>query len=313
MISFAGKVKDELTRVRLKREPDAKALLAGFTVAIASLKFVPSTRSWGVRYVSESRSAVDFAARLIKQYYNLSMELSVTEHERLRAKNVELTVFGDGIDAFMEDTGLISTDESGERSLTPTIPESIDSEHAQKAFVRGVFLACGSVSNPQKGCHAELVCRSRMLSDAIRGLLLPYGISMKSSVRKSAYVLYVKDGDAVEGFLAYIGASEAVLAVGEQRMIREIRNESNRSVNCITSNMEKTAKTSARQCEDIRLICRIKGIDSLPESLAVIAEARINNPEMTLSELADAVGIGRSAVNYRLGKISQIAQELREG
>lgn len=311
MSSFSANVKEELTTVRLRRAEDAKALLSGFTLAIASLKYVPSAHGWGVRYVSESVSAIDFAAKLIKQHYGLDMELSVTEHERLRARNNELAVFGAGIDDFMTEMGLASLNSDNERVFEPRVPSFVESEHTQKAFVRGVFLACGSVSDPQKGCHAEMVCKSSILSQAVIHLLLPYNVRMKSSIRKNSFVVYAKEGETVEDLLAYIGAGAAVLAVGEARMMREIANESNRGVNCITANIEKAARTSIRRIDDIRTIYRTIGRDALPQQLAQTAEARVNNPEMTLSELADLLGIGRSAASYRLSKLSRIAEDIK--
>ncbi|MBR3382103.1 MAG: DNA-binding protein WhiA [Clostridia bacterium] len=311
-MSFSGEVKTELIEVRLRRNDDGVKLVAGFTLAGASLKYSTSHRRWGLHFVSENSACINFIAKLACRAYDLEPEISLNVHQRLRARNTELFLCGKDVDRLCLDSGLISLDENGEKTFTPRLPEGLEAEHACRAFVRGVFLACGTVSDPSSGCHAELVLKNEQVAKGIAELLAERQIPPKITTRRGLRVVYMKNGDTVEDFLTFMGAGEAMLAVREQRMLREVKNNSNREVNCFSANMEKAAKASAAQVEDIRLIISELGPDALSEGLYEVAYARMGNPELTLSELAAAVGIGRSAVNYRLKRIAAIAAEIRK-
>ena len=312
--SFSSSVKKELAELRIKRASDARALLSAFTLGIGSLKLVPEKRSWGVHYVIKSKEAVELAAKLASQYYGLECRLSEVRHERLNASYCELMVFGENTDRFMLETGIVSLDPDGERQFSPVIPEAaIKTETQQRMFLRGLFLACGMVSQPEKSYHAEFVVGSRALAEKAAQILASHGIEPKLTKRKQNTVVYIKDGEKLEDLLAYIGASGAMMEVSNERIVKQANNEANRSVNCITANIEKVTKTAQRQAEDIRLVLDTLGVDALPDSLRVVAEERMNNFELSLAELADELSIGKSAVNYRLKKLSELADEIRSG
>ena len=311
-MSFSSEVKDELIGVRLRRESDGQMLVKGYTLAAASLKYSRAHRSWGLHYVSENTASIGFVAKLACRSYELEQEISLNVHERLNARNTELLLYGKGIDKLGADSGLWCFDENGDRSLELHEPEGLDSEHGCRAFIRGMFLACGSVSDPSRGCHAEMVFKGEFAANTAASLLSQRDIIAKVTKRKSQYVVYMKNGDTVEDFLTFMGAGEAMLAVREHRMLREMKNNSNREVNCFLANTEKAAKASAQQVEDIKLIVASLGTDQFSEELYSVAEARMAYPEFTLTELANHLGIGKSAVNYRLKKIAALAAELRE-
>lgn len=311
-MSFSQTVKVELTKVKLHHKEDTLALISGYVLSIASLKLVSPKEGWGLRCVGECRPAVNFAAKLMCQSYELDQRISLTQHQRLNAKSIELLVYGKGLDELMTDTGFAVRNELGELSFDQRIPDVLIEEHAARAFVRGVFLACGSVSDPAKGCHAELVLKNEQLARFLLALLNEREIRGRLTVRKSAWVVYLKDGDMVEDFLTLIGAGEAMLAVSEQRLLREAANNTNREVNCFSANTEKAAKASAAQVEDIKLILQERGTDCLNEQLFYTAMARLDNPELSLSQLAELMGIGKSAVNYRLGRLSAMAKEIKQ-
>ena len=312
-MSFSQEVKDELIEVRLRRESDGAMLVAGATLAAASLKYSRQYRKWGLHYVSESAPAMGFIAKLACRSYDLEQEIALNIHQRLNARNTELFLYGSGMDKLCEESGLISYDKNGDKSFDMHLPEGLESEHALRAFIRGVFLVCGTVSDPKSGCHAELVLKSEFLAGEIARLLAEKDIPPKISKRKNLFIVYMKNGDTVEDFLTFMGAGESMLQVREQRMIREAANNSNREVNCFNANMDKAARASAAQVEDISLIISELGADCLSEELYDVAKARMENPEMTLTELSNLLGIGRSAVNYRLKKIADIAKDIKNG
>ncbi len=312
--SFTSSIKTELSLLRVKRRSDALALLSAFTLGIGNLKYVPDKRCWGLHYVLKSRDAIELAVKLINQYCKLECRLAEVSHQRLKARYCELIVFGEGLDAFMLETGFTTLDKEGERQFSPCVPSDvIRTENQKKMFMRGLFLACGMVSHPRKSYHAEFVLTNPSIAEQVVMILASSGIEPKYTSRKNNFVVYIKDGDKLEDLLAFIGASAAMMEVSNERIVKQANNEANRSVNCINANIERATASSLRQAEDIRLVIETIGYDNLPDDLRVVAEERMNNFELSLSELADELGIGRSAVNYRLKKLSRLADEIRSG
>lgn len=310
-MSFSKEVKEELIEVRLRREDDGAKLVCGAVLAAASLKFSQKLRLWGLNLVSENEACIDLIAKLARRSYGLENLISLNVHERLNARNTELFLYGDGLDRLCFESGLMSVDESGERSYETHMPDGLENEHSLRAFIRGVFLMCGSVADPNKGCHAELVLKNELTAKEITRLLSEKGIPPKLARRRNMFVVYIKNGETVEDFLTFMGAGESMLRVSESRMIRDAANNVNRELNCFSANLEKTAKASVSQIEDIDLIVSTVGFDALSDDLYEIARERLDNPELSLTQLADKLGIGRSAANYRLKKIAKIASELR--
>lgn len=310
-MSFSKEVKEELIEVRLRREDDGAKLVCGAVLAAASLKYSQKLRLWGLNLVSENEACIDLIAKLARRSYGLENQISLNVHERLNARNTELFLYGDGLDRLCFESGLMSVDESGERSYETHMPDGLENEHSIRAFIRGVFLMCGSVADPNKGCHAELVLKNELTAKEITRLLSEKGIPPKLARRRNMFVVYIKNGETVEDFLTFMGAGESMLRVSESRMIRDAANNVNRELNCFSANLEKTAKASVSQIEDIDLIVSTVGFDALSDDLYEIARERLDNPELSLTQLADKLGIGRSAANYRLKKIAKIASELR--
>ncbi|MCR5610212.1 MAG: DNA-binding protein WhiA [Clostridiales bacterium] len=310
-MSFSKEVKEELIEVRLRREDDGAKLVCGAVLAAASLKYSQKLRLWGLNLVSENEACIDLIAKLARRSYGLENQISLNVHERLNARNTELFLYGDGLDRLCFESGLMSVDESGERSYETHMPDGLENEHSLRAFIRGVFLMCGSVADPNKGCHAELVLKNELTAKEITRLLSEKGIPPKLARRRNMFVVYIKNGETVEDFLTFMGAGESMLRVSESRMIRDAANNVNRELNCFSANLEKTAKASVSQIEDIDLIVSTVGFDALSDDLYEIARERLDNPELSLTQLADKLGIGRSAANYRLKKIAKIASELR--
>ncbi|MBR0134660.1 MAG: DNA-binding protein WhiA [Clostridia bacterium] len=312
--SFTSLIKSELALARIKRRTDALALVSAFTLGIGSLKYVPDAGCWGVHCVIKSRPALEHIAKLVSQHYDLTCRLSEVYHERLNTSYCELLIFGPDIDAFMLDTGIVSRDSEGEKQFVPAVNEAaLKTETQKKLFVRGLFLACGMVSEPKKAYHAEFVSSNESVLRAAGRILSYQGIEPKLSKRKNSKVLYIKDGEKLEDLLAFIGASSAMMQVSNERIVKQAKNEANRGVNCINANLERATKAAQKQAEDIRLVLDTVGVDNLPESLRIVAEERMNNFELSLSELADELSLGKSAVNYRLKKLQEMAEDIRNG
>lgn len=190
---------------------------------------------------------------------------------------------------------------------------NIEKENLKKAFIRGSFLGSGSINDPNKKYHIEISLENKQYANILKNILKEFEITFKELERKSSYSLYSKDGEEISKFLALIGASKAVINFEEIRVIRDIRNNVNRKVNCETANLNKTVNAAVRQIEDIKFIYKSKAEDKLSDNLKEIANLRMENPDISLVELGKLLKepIGKSGVNHRLKKIQEIANELR--
>lgn len=190
---------------------------------------------------------------------------------------------------------------------------NIEKENLRKAFIRGSFLGSGSINDPNKKYHIEISLKNKEYANILKNIMQEFEITFKELERKSSYSLYSKDGEEISKFLALIGASKAVINFEEIRVIRDIRNNVNRKVNCETANLNKTVNAAVRQIEDIKFIYKSKAEDKLSDSLKEIANLRMENPGISLVELGKLLKepIGKSGVNHRLKKIQEIANELR--
>ncbi len=185
----------------------------------------------------------------------------------------------------------------------------------RRAFLRSAFLCNGSLTDPSKGYHLEYVVKSGGQADFIRDMLLHFDISANITTRKDRYVVYVKDSSKIVDALNVMEAPVALMNMENERIIKEMRNDINRRVNCETANINKTVNASTRQVEDINYIIKEKGLDYLPMPLREMAVVRLENPDSPLKELGELLDphVGKSGVNHRLRKISELADDLRMG
>ena len=182
------------------------------------------------------------------------------------------------------------------------------------AFLRGVFVSCGSVTDPNKEYHLEIVLPENQRSAALGGFIEEHGMPVKSAVRGKNTILYFKTSSHIEDFLTYIGAGLHALEIMQVKIEKDLRNRANRSVNCDSANLDKTVAASEKSRRDISLIIRYKGLDSLPSELRETAVLRMENPESSLSELCamHSTTLSRSGLNHRLKKLSKIAEGLQD-
>lgn len=182
----------------------------------------------------------------------------------------------------------------------------------KRAYLKGAFLCLGSMSDPQKGYHLEMVCDTESMAEQLVEVLAAFNIEAKIVLRKRYHVVYIKEGSAIVDFLNVCEAHVALMELENLRILKEMSNTVNRRVNCETANIAKTVKASGKQIEDILLIQRRYGFERLPQGLKEIAEVRLEYPEATLKELGELLDppMGKSGVNHRLRKLSEIAESL---
>lgn len=183
----------------------------------------------------------------------------------------------------------------------------------QRAFLRGAFLSIGSISDPQKGYHMEFVCTDEAKAGQLQKVIQGFEIDAKIVMRKKYYVVYLKEGAAIVDLLNIMEAHVALMNLENLRILKEMRNSINRRVNCETANISKTVNAAARQIEDIEYLRDHYGFKKLPENLRQMAEVRLEYPDAPLKELGEYLDppVGKSGVNHRLRKLSEIADRIR--
>ena len=185
----------------------------------------------------------------------------------------------------------------------------------KRAFLRGVFLASGSISDPRKSYHFEIVCHTKAQAEQIKEILEFFEGEPKIVRRNQRYVLYLKEGSQIVDSLNVMEAYVSLMNLENIRIEKEMRNSINRQVNCETANINKTVTAAVRQIQDIELIRDTGGLERLPENLYEMAVCRLENPDTPLKDLGQLLDppVGKSGVNHRLRKLSQLADQLRLG
>lgn len=184
----------------------------------------------------------------------------------------------------------------------------------KRAFLRGAYLSVGSMSDPSKGYHLEFDCDDERKAAQLQEVMASFDIESRVIQRKKYFVVYLKEGSAIADLLNVCEATIALMDFENQRILREIGNSINRQVNCEAANIVKTVNAAARQVEDIRFLEKNYGLQNLPENLREMAFLRLEYPDTPLKELGELfpTPIGKSGVNHRLRKLSELAKKIRE-
>ncbi len=179
-------------------------------------------------------------------------------------------------------------------------------------FLAGAFLSCGTVSEPSKSYHLELLPPTDALCDLLFEVLSTAGYPPKSSVRRGQTVLYYKESEPIEDLLTMMGAVKCSLSLMELKIYKDLRNRANRATNCETANIDKLVKTSKRQLAEIAFLREEGILETLPQELFEVARLREEHPDASLSELAELSGVTRSGINHRLTRLVNFAAKARE-
>ena len=203
---------------------------------------------------------------------------------------------------------------NGQETVLFTNPLVIQNTCCKRAYLRGAFLCIGSVTNPEKAYHFELVAQDVKKAELLRSCIAAFDIDAKCIERKGYQVVYVKEGSQVVDLLNVMEAHVALMNFENVRIVKDVRNDVNRKVNCEAANINKTVQAARKQIEDILLIQSRAGLEQLPEGLEEIARLRMEYPEASLKELGEMLTppMGKSGVNHRLKKIGEYAERFRE-
>lgn len=206
----------------------------------------------------------------------------------------------------------ISTLQKKTSMVEKYVDPQIKSSCCKRAFLRGAFICIGSVNDPNKSYNLEFVCSSMEDAAYIQSIVDSFDIVSKISKRKNSFITYIKEAEAIVDLLNVIGAHKSLMYMENLRIEKEVRNTINRKVNCETANIAKTVSASAKQIADIKKIEEKLGLDKLEEPLRQMAYVRLEHGESSLSELGGYLNpkVGKSGVNHRLRKLSEIASKL---
>ncbi|AAK78493.1 hypothetical protein BJV85_003504 [Clostridium acetobutylicum] len=314
-MSFSSKVKSEVCRYDDYSKGEAIAVLSAVMKASGTLA-LEGNRKISFKIITENPAIARLIFKLLKKYFDIHTEIMMKKSNSLKKNNVYVVSITEdmGVRELLKTVGVMKN-EDGIVTLSYDIPEFVvKDDESRKMYIRGAFLGGGSVSNPEKMYHLEFVTHNEDYASNLRDLINTYGLNSKVIQRKNSYVVYIKEGEQVVDLLNIIGAHSSLLELENIRIIKEMRNNINRLVNCETANLSKTVNASVRQIESIKLIEKQIGLSRLPENLREVAKLRLNYPDESLKELGKMLEppVGKSGVNHRLRKIEKIAEELRK-
>jgi DNA-binding protein WhiA len=304
-MSFSSEVKEELAKQLSKSRHCQLAELAGL-IHFAG-KIVVKDGSTNLEIVSEHAAIVKKCYTLIKKAFHITLAIETHGNFTLVVSTKE--------DVMLILKAMKILDASGMPQGQPDLVDGLLIQNAccKRAFIRGSFLAAGSMSDPQKSYHFEIVCTTKNQAEQLRAILSEFVEDAKIVLRKKYYVVYIKEGSQIVDALNVMEAHTALMNLENVRILKEMRNTVNRKVNCETANINKTVNAAVKQMEDIRYIQEKAGLGILPDTLREMAELRLEYPDAPLKELGDYLNppVGKSGVNHRLRKISAIAEDLR--
>ncbi|MBJ6360804.1 DNA-binding protein WhiA [Paenibacillus sp. GCM10012307] len=309
-MSFAAQTKKELTLI----EADScceKAELAALIRMNGSVNL--SNRKVILDVSTENAAIARRIYSLTKKLFSVHTELLVRKKMRLKKNNVYIVRMPLKAQEVLSELRIVS-----EGFI---FNDGIDSEIIRKScckrsYLRGAFLAAGSVNNPEgSSYHLEIASMYEEQCHAMVQLANSFHLNARCIERKKGFIFYIKEGEKIIEFLNIIGAHQALFKFEDVRIMRDMRNSVNRIVNCETANLNKTIGAAVRQIDNIKLIQKEYGLENLPEKLKEVAEVRLQHPDMNLKEVGDLlkVKVSKSGVNHRLRKLDELAEKIRNG
>ena len=308
-MSFAAEVKKELTGLAVQKNL-AQAELAALIRMNGSLSL--NNHQFVLNVQTENAAIARRIFTLLKEHYGVRSELLVRRKMKLKKNNVYIVRLKQETQKILLDLDIMD----GAMFQSHISNEIKQSEKKTRAYLRGAFLASGSVNNPETSrYHLEISSIYEEHNQDICDLLNQFDLNARTLERRNVYITYLKGAEKIADFLTLIGATNSMLKFEDVRIVRDMRNSVNRLVNCETANMNKTIDAASKQIENIHFIEATVGLQSLPEKLQEIAELRIQNPEISLKELGEMIpsgAISKSGINHRIRKINDFADNLRK-
>ena len=295
MISFSGTVKEELEQQYSKVRHCQMAEIAGIISQLGRVK--NDENSPGIIQVSSENIAI------IRKLFTLlkkAFKMKVVQEVRTNLSGGKGRLYTIKIPF---------TNSFYKMCMNPDLTHSC----CKRAYIRGVFLCSGSIADPHKSYHLEIVCSDQGKAHKVEEVINSFEMDAKIIDRKNHFVVYLKEGSQIVDLLNVMEAHNALMEFENVRILKEVRNSVNRKVNCETANINKTVSAAVKQIEDIEFLASVVGLENLPQSLEEMARVRVEYPDAALKELGDLLTppVGKSGVNHRLRKLGILANEYR--
>ncbi len=313
-MSFSSDVKTELAKQMGVGRHCQIAELAAIISMCGRIK-ITRDNEYRLFVYTENFPVAGKSYRLLKKTFGASLSVSVRRNARTSGSRIYIVAVDDMVVSkkILEAVKLI--DKYGDISENLSVDNIvIQNTCCKRAFIRGAFLAAGSITDPSKSYHFEVTAATQSKAQQLQKIFSCFNIDAKIIQRKKYFVVYLKEGDQIADMLNVMEAHVALMNLENVRILKEMRNNVNRQVNCETANIHKSITAAGRQVADIELIKKVKGLDSLPDNLKKVAKLRLEHEDMPLKELGLLLEppLGKSGVNHRLKKLGEIAEAIRD-
>lgn len=314
-MSFSSDTKNELAHVTPKKKCCELAEIAAFIRASGSIGLAGGGR-YEIRITTASPAIARHLKMLIRDYFRVETELEIENGSALKKGHSYILKIGPDqkSDSILRETGLLLVREGNNYLADGIYDELIRKKCCRKAYLRGIFLAAGSVTDPERSYHLEFALNRELLANDLRRLINTFDdLSAKISTRKGTFVVYMKNSQYISDTLAIMGAHTQVLKFENIKLRKELVNEATRMTNCDTANTDRTLSASEKQINAIRKIQREGAMGRMPEKLQELARLRMENPELSLTQLGEKLDppLKKAGVNGRMKRILEYAGTLK--
>ena len=313
-MSFSSQIKEELSRQTAPARHCQIAEIAAILSLCGRIQ-ISGDDHYSIKIHTENVTVARKCFTLLKKTFNIVTDISIRRNAHLGKNRIYSVAVKQHDDALriLKATKLLADDGEIGENLNVVGNVVVQNPCCRRAFLRGAFLASGSISDPEKSYHFEIVCATEPKAKQIQSIMATFNVEAKIVIRKKYYVVYIKEGNQIVDMLNVMEAHLSLMELENIRIVKEMRSNVNRQVNCETANIKKTVSAAMKQIADIEYIRDTVGFESLPPGLAEIARVRLEKPEATLKELGEELEppVGKSGVNHRLRKLCETAEQLR--
>jgi len=316
LLSFSYKVKDELCNIKVKNNCCKRAEIAAFLQTVGTV-LLKGKGNMNIKFYTENAAVARRIYSLVKNNYEVTPKLMVSNNERFQ-KPRGYTLFiedSDNAKCIIKDAGILYCDAESDNILKHEIDSNVIKKRCcKRSYMRAAFLGIGSITDPEKDYHLELVTDREVYAQSLIDLMRYFDINAKYIERKNNYVVYLKGSEEIIRYLNVLRANNSLLEIESVKVFKDVRNNINRLVNCETANLTKTVNAALEQIADICYIRDTIGLENLPPQLKQLAKLRLDYKDASLRELGEMLDppLSKSGVNHRLKKISRLAEYLKE-
>ena len=313
-MSFTSKVKTELAD-RISNAKHCRVAEIAALISMCGNVSIDENDNYTVYIQTDTEVTAKKFRELLWKSFHIDTDVEEKDKQLSHSKKTYIVEIKNNADALevLKATKIMNSQSEIEEQMNINKNEIIKKDCCKRAYLRGAFLAAGSISDPEKSYHFEIKCTNENKANQIVDILKSFDVDAKTLNRKNKFIVYLKDSEKVVDALNIMEAPIALLEVETIKIDKQMSNKINRQMNCDQANINKTVNASRRMIEDINYIEEEVGLSYLPEKLQQIARIRVENPDASLQDIGDMMvpSLGKSGVNHRLRKISEIAENLR--